>query len=308
MNMNETEFTLEMAKAAAEGAGKECANKLVAFFEGIFPNVPLKREALETYVSEIKASDMSPEAKMMAIGNAGRTYKQLSNQLKIAAIAHDSAKEGTDFSMTSGVDEEWLNRFMDSAKFVSDEEVQLLWGNVLAGEFEEPNSTPPSVIRILSEITPTYAKAFECLCNLSVVVVGFDKNNTPVFAIEQIIVPKDYDYLEKYGLHFSALSELEMLGLIQFDPVSGYIKLFANEDYPKLLLKYGNKQVEITKYKDKAFPTGCVLLTNAGSSIQRFISTKTIEEHFDAVEKFLKGKGVELEESALTTPAPSTTI
>ena len=48
----------------------------------------------------------------------------------------NNAKEGTDFSDKSGVSEEWLERFMDSAGFVSAEDIQIIWGKILANELE----------------------------------------------------------------------------------------------------------------------------------------------------------------------------
>lgn len=104
---------------------------------------------------------------------------------------------------------------MDSARFVSDEAVQVLWGNILAKEFENPNSTPPSIIRILSEITPKYAKVFETICSLAVDITFSNENGDDIESIHKIIFPSDYDYLSQYDISLSSLNELELLGLIQ---------------------------------------------------------------------------------------------
>ena len=165
--VNPDEYGIELAKAAAEGVGKESANKLASAIGGLFPFWGLKKKGIAVFINEIEKSNLSPEAKMMTIANAKRTYKQLKNQISIAKIAQDSAKVGTDFSSSSLVNDDWLDRFMDSAKFVSDEKVQYLWGNILAKEFEAPNSTPHSIIRILSEITPQYAKILKQYANLA---------------------------------------------------------------------------------------------------------------------------------------------
>ena len=291
------EYGLEMVKAAAEGMGRESVNKLVDVLGGVFPFWGLKKKAISTYISDIESSNLPPEAKMMAIANAKKTYKQLKNQTAIAKIALDTASEETDFTDASGVDDEWLERFMDSAKFVSDEQVQLLWGNVLAKEFENPNSTPPSVIRILSEITPIYAKAFQTLCSLSIHIAAANRADS-LFPVEtHLILPPQYEYLSKFNLNFSRLNELQMLGLIQFEAATGYIlKLDANIK-PKLHLIYGTRVATILKYPDKHFPIGLVRLTDAGRSIARFADSQIIEGHFDAVVQYLKDKHVEFAET-----------
>jgi len=288
------EYGLELAKAAAESAGKQSVNKMADAIGGIFPFWGLKKKAVTTYITDIENSNLSPEAKMMAIANAKKTYKQLKNQIAIAQIAQNSASEGTDFTATSGVDDEWLERFMDSAKFVSDEQVQLLWGNILAKEFEQPNSTPPSVIRILSEITPTYAKAFQIICSLSVYIAPVNVTGQIMPAESHIILPFDYGYLKRYGLNFSTLNELQMLGLIQFDPSIGYIIEYNAEIHPKLHLIYGKKVATILKYDNRHFPSGTLILTQAGRSIARFTEPEVIDGHFDAVCNLLKKKKVEL--------------
>lgn len=41
---------------------------------------------------------------------------------------------------------------MDSAGFVSSEEIQWIWGKILANEFEKPGSTPPNMIRYCQKL------------------------------------------------------------------------------------------------------------------------------------------------------------
>lgn len=290
------EMALEMAKSAAGSAGKESVNKLAAVIGGFFPFFGLKRKAVSTYVEDIQKSDLPPDAKMLAIINAKKTYKQLTNQMAIAEIAQNAAQAGTDFSLQSGVDDEWLERFMDSAKFVSDEEVQLLWGNVLAKEFEEPNSTPPSVIRILSEITPLYAKAFQTVCSLMCDILMENEKGEIEDQDTFPMLPGKYEHLHEHGINFSTLTELEMLGLVSLSGVTSYIFTIEKKAYPKLHLLYEEKEVLITDYKDKYFPIGCVKLTAAGSAIARFVEHKSISGHFEAVCSYLKGEGVKLSE------------
>lgn len=290
------EYGLEIAKAAAESASKEGIGKLANAIGGLFPFWGLKKRAVETYISDIEKSDMSPETKMMAIAKTKKTYRYLKNQSSIVEIALDAAPAGTNFTETSSVEDEWLERFMDSAKFVSDEKVQYLWGNILAKEFEQPNSTPPSVMRILSEITPFYANAFQILCNLSVHIIPVDHEGKlrPPHSVP--ILPANYDYLSAFNLNFSTLNELEMLGLIQYNTFPGYALQFDTSVYAKLHLAYGTNVATVLKYPNKRFPVGNVMLTAAGESIARFVKPLTIDGHFNAVIQFLKKSNIEFAE------------
>lgn len=289
------EMAMEMAKTAVESVGKESVNKLASVIGGMFPFFGLKHKAVSTYVADIEKSNLSPENKMVAIANAKKTYKQLRNQAAIAEIAQSVAQPGTDFSQQSNVDDEWLERFMDSAKFVSDEEMQLLWGNILAKEFEEPNSTPPRVIRILSEITPSYAKAFQTVCSLNCRFLLKSKTGE-ISEEERIILPPEYDYLHSFGVDFGVLSELEALGLIQLGAITGYAVTLDSQEYPNFSLYYKDRKLLVTDYPNKEFPIGIVLLTEAGKSISRFASLQSIEGHFEAVCNYLRVTNVKVSE------------
>ena len=110
-------------------------NKVADLFGMLFPYAGIKKKAVDMYIEEIENSDLSTEAKMISLLNAKKTLKKIKNQKNIAEIAKENAKEGTDFSEKSGVSEEWFDRFMESASYVSSEEMQLVWGKILANEF-----------------------------------------------------------------------------------------------------------------------------------------------------------------------------
>ena len=98
----------------------------------LFPFAGIKQKAVEMYIAEIEKSDLSTETKVVMILNMKKLFKKLKNQKAIADIAMDNAKKGTNFTENSGVSEEWLERFMDSAGFVSSEAIQWIWGKILA--------------------------------------------------------------------------------------------------------------------------------------------------------------------------------
>ena len=164
-------------------------NKVAGVMGMLFPYAGLKQKAVNLYIEEIEKSDMSSEAKIFTVLNMKKIFKKIKNQKSIADIAMENAKEGTDFSEKSGVSEEWLERFMDSAGFVSSEDIQLIWGKILANEFERPGSTPPNMIRILSEITPKLAKVFRVICSMNVFICPLMEDGNVMGAFRKLFVP-----------------------------------------------------------------------------------------------------------------------
>ena len=281
------------AKAAGEIAKEVGSDKIASILGSTFPFWGLKRRAVETYVKDIEGSNLPPETKAMLIINTRKTFREMKNQMAIADVAQSVARDGTDFSDASSVDDSWLSRFMDAGKHVSDEKVQFLWGNILAGEFETPGSTPPSVIRVLSEMTQKNAQVFANLCSLSCTLFLSDSKGEPCNTTPALIVPSiraGDKLLTRLGINFSSVSELDTLGLLKLDVLSEYITKYSTADAPIIHIFYHNNVITCTSYPDRAFPIGCVLLTEVGECISRFVAKQNVVEYPDLLRSYLQGK------------------
>lgn len=285
---------VEMMKAAGEGAGRESVDKIACALGAAFPFWGMKKRAVEVYIKAIESGNYTPDEKYLLIAGAKKHCKELENQMAIAEIAQSQAKDGTDFSMNSTVSDEWLSRLLEAGKFVSDKDAQLLWGSILAGEFEEPGSTPPGTIRILSELSQEYATIFSNLCSLSVDLL-LDTGTDIVIDPDCCLIDTETDspYLENLGLTFEMLQEFEQLGLLNFNAISGFNNVLSVKKYPKIHVVYGSNVLSVTKYSDKEFPGGHIYLTKAGRCISRFTKRKIIPEHLDAIRTYMQKKHVE---------------
>lgn len=285
-------------EAALDLAKNEAAlDKTSNIIGMLFPYAGLTKKALDMYISDVEKSDLPSESKLIAVLNAKNTIKKLKNQKNIAEIAVDTAKEETDFTEKSGVNSEWLERFMDSAGFVSDEEVQAVWGKILGKEFENPGSTPFNMIRILSEITPTYAQAFRKICSMQMRIVGLDKEGAIIYENQGVVVPfkNNKEKLDELGLKFSILNELETLGLIKFEAVTGYATVGVVGEI--VLLCVDGETVEVEKYRNNQISIGNVLLTDAGMCLGNITPRETIDGYPELVKKYLNSTQVKLKES-----------
>lgn len=262
----------------------------------LFPYAGLTKKALDMYISDVKKSDMTSESKLIAVLNAKSTIKKLKNQKNIAQIAINTAKDKTDFTEKSGVNKEWLERFMDSAGFVSDEMVQIMWGEILGKEFETPGSTPSNMIRILSEITPVYAQAFRKICSMQMITVELYENGAIKSAGQDVVVPysSNEEKFEEWGLTFSVFSELETLGLIKFDTLGGYVSTGITAK--KVLLYVDGETLEIEENKKNGIPSGNVMLTAAGYCLKNITSTEMMNGYSELVKKYMNKSQVKLKE------------
>lgn len=291
-----------MASTAADLVKSEnMQNKSASLLGMLFPYAGIEKRALDMYLSDVEKSDMSPESKLIAVLGAKDTIKKLKNQKSIADKAVSNAKEGTVFDASSGVNQEWLERFMDSAGFVSEEQVQLMWGKILAKEFEMPGSTPHNMVRILSEITPKHAQAFQWICSMQRLSIIIDDNGNVKNVRNDIVVPfaGNESELRAIGLSFDVLNELETLGLIKFDPVSGFVALDVPE---KGVITYidGLTQ-EVESHKKDQLPIGNIILTEAGNCLNRIIHADTISNFSVLENKYMVNHGVVFKETTSYT-------
>lgn len=278
---------LEMAKAFAEGAGKESASNISEFLGGFFPFWGTKKKAVDTYIQEIKQSNLPPEAKMMAIANTKKTFRELKNQSAIIDVAYSALGEGknVDADSLENTDSELIDRLIDSGKFVSDEELQLLWGNVLAGELEHPGDTPKSVVRILSELSKGNAIAFATLCSLQVEILADTGKDIKYFGQEMMVFLSS-GYLKEMNISFGAIQELEQLGLINCN-ASGYEKDTPLKIYPYIHIICDNHVITAINTRDE-LPIGQINLTKAGRCISRFAPARYNQQHMEGIKDYLE--------------------
>jgi uncharacterized repeat protein (TIGR03899 family) len=94
--------------------------------------------------------------------NSRDAYQNTLHQLNIdGAIAAAAAVLVEEPAVaTEPVDQDWINRFFESAKLVSTEEMQVLWGNILAGEVKQPGSYSLRTLEVLRNLTQREASLF----------------------------------------------------------------------------------------------------------------------------------------------------
>jgi Protein of unknown function (DUF2806) len=71
------------------------------------------------------------------------------------------------------LEEDWLTRWADEVKMVSDPAVRTIWARILAGEAENPGSFSKRTLEFLRTLEKSEAEGFTDLCRYVVDVEGF---------------------------------------------------------------------------------------------------------------------------------------
>lgn len=185
------------------------------------------------------------------------------------------------------VDEDWVNRFFDIAKDISNEEMQLIWGHILAGEIKQPKSFSVRTLDILKNLSKQEAHLFKKFGEIAFndgrgnyFILDTDngtflENKFQVKFLEKLI-------LEEVGLISSHLNHIYFLDI---DPKLETIGEF------RLLWFYGAKGIAI-RINDSS-PTFRMkferfTFSNSGGELTKLIDTNYDEEYLYQICLLLK--------------------
>lgn len=158
------------------------------------------------------------------------------------------------------VNPDWAIRFFDIVQDISDNEMQLLWGQILAGEIKQPQSYSLRTLETLRNMTKEEAEIFQKVAQF-VLVQG-----------EAFLFTAD-DVMEKFGVNYSNIAKLIEVGLIQPGE-------FVNRSYSSNNIKdvkygiiYGNIVIIIEqKANSPKISVPIKLLTTSGKELVKLIN------------------------------------
>jgi hypothetical protein len=210
---------------------------------------------------DIEISDMQRRALSRVL------VEQERDQRNIESIVQKAIPDLRDDAKPETLEDDWMARFFDQSRLVSDEEMQSLWSRILAGEANRPGTFSKRTLSLVSNLDKRDAELFTSVCRFGWVVNGrlcpliYDSNDS-IYVSE--------------GLSFGALTHLDDIGLISFSPLSGYSFKSANS---KALASYGGRsfRLELVERDKKSFAAGKVLLTQDGSKLASICNAPVVE-------------------------------
>jgi hypothetical protein len=200
--------------------------------------------------------------------------EEAQKQKNIEDITQKALPELRDDSRPADVEQDWLTNFFEKCRLISDEQMQTLWSQVLAGEANSPGTYSKRTLGFLSNLDKREAEIFTRLCGFMWTV---GKDLFPIIFDEQGVV-----YL-KEGINSSALIELQGAGLIQYE-LDGFSTSLPVD---RLTLDYyGTRIVLKVRSEERGrvdIPTGRVIFTRVGRELAPISGSKPVEGFVDHV-------------------------
>lgn len=202
---------------------------------------------------------------------------------KAVLHAEEELAQDTQEPSTTKLTDDWLLRWRDCAAGVSSEELQSLWGKVLAGEVRNPGRYSLRTLEFLRNLSQDEAKAIE---------------KVSPFVVNDVIFRGDKALLESEGVTFSLLLSLQELGI-----VSGVEALGLEITWPSLLqdrfqqalVSYG--RILLVTHSDPARTLKIQIyqLTGLGRQILRLGIFQANDAYLRALGTTIKGQGFDVQ-------------
>ena len=175
------------------------------------------------------------------------------------------------------VEEDWLSRWRNSASQVSAEELQALWGRVLAGEIKSPGTFSLRTLELLRNLSKEEARQIEKLAS---------------FVVDDFVFNGDETLLESEGITFGFLLSLQDLGIIDVSQRRVIFKSMQQDRFMRGIVAY--KRVLIVTHEDpnKELNLGKVYrLTSLGREVLKLGAFMPHESYLRQVGKAIRDLG-----------------
>jgi hypothetical protein len=154
-----------------------------------------------------------------------------------------------------GVDEDWILNWRENAGRVSNEDLQKLWGSVLAGEVKAPGTYSIRTLDFLRTLSKTEAEQISLLAT---------------YAVEGRIIRSQKAHLDAKGVTFDLLLRMQELGVVSGVEAVGLSTKFPNQvvgTFVRALRSHGKALVVKHDDATKEFQLEVYLLTSVGAQV-----------------------------------------
>jgi hypothetical protein len=255
---------------------------------------------ISTAAQQIAADmEVDPEYARVAVKKFGeRVVREQINIDSVVKVAADQIRQDAKASAgsesgrsteTAEISDDWLNNFEKEASQKSTQEMQFLFGRILAGEIQQPSSFSIKTVKLVGELDNRVAKLFRTLCSLSITL----KSGEHIFdaRVASLGGAAGANALLSYGLGFEHLSLLHEFGLIipDFNSYMDYRSPIANEKGEVgLPFHYQNKMWGLIASAEasKELRVHGVSFSKSGKELMKIVDTQPNDTYTEALKEY----------------------
>ena len=189
------------------------------------------------------------EIKSLVVNEVKRLFNENENIKKIADFAYNELENEKE-KIEDEIDEDWKNNFFDKGRKIYSEDLQFIFGKILAGEIKQPGTYSKRLLGLLSNLSQKEANIFNKIAKYIL------KNNDNSFIIS------DDEILKNIDIKLDEIILLEEAGLINSNPltISG-TNIYEYKNY-------------LINFLDNKPHLGVYFLTKAGCELENIVNSQ----------------------------------
>ena len=214
-------------------------------------------------------------------------FREAKKQLNIENVTAFAAEELRNEPPVTDepLDEDWTTRFFKIAEEVSNEEMQALWGKILAGEIKQPKTYSLRTLELIRNLSKVEANTFMKVANFAVK----SGNSNYLFKTN------DDKLLSKtYSINYGDIALLIEIGLIQPGDFVSYQMLQQTTDSQRVFTSGNVIIIAKVKANTPTIQMPVNVFTNAGNELIKLINPNPPFDYLTAIAKSIKNDNVDV--------------
>ncbi|HEX9896238.1 MAG TPA: DUF2806 domain-containing protein [Dehalococcoidales bacterium] len=234
--------------------------------------------------AEAELIEAQAERKITALRRRALTRfitEEAKKQENIESITKKALPQLNESSDPQNIENDWITNFFDKCRIVSDEEMQILWAKILAGEANSPRTYSKRTVNLLSSLDKYDAQLFTNFCRFSFEFAG----------LESFVYDLTEAIYKNQKINFDSLVHLDNAGLIRFDPSGGFAVIDLSSPFD--IHYYGNAlRVSFNNLPNNKIDIGKTMFTATGLELAKICSSTPVDGFLDYVIKKLTEQGL----------------
>jgi hypothetical protein len=246
---------LMLAQAEMDAADLRAGRKRLLSDGSLMPASPVESAATDVGGRIEPTLFLTNAVSSGAVAAQANSARSEINASKAIIFAEEQLANDQQSPPDRSVDDDWLFVWREHAGKVSAEDLQRLWGSVLAGEIKSPGKYSIRTLEFLKTLSKSEAETISMLAT---------------YVIDSRIAREQKDYLQSNGVTFNLLLGMQELGIISGVEAVGLnttYKSVVSDKFVRALVSHGKALIVEHEDKEKSFSLEVYLLTEVGRQI-----------------------------------------
>lgn len=211
-------------------------------------------------------------------------YKRQTNIENVTSFAAEELKNEPPIN-NEPIDEDWTTRFFRIVEDISSEEMQALWGKILAGEIKQPKSFSLRTLELIRNLSKHEAETF-----MKIAQFAIKTGNT-----NYLFKGKDEKILsEKFNIRYRDIAILTEVGLIQTGTFVNFQLIQGPQDLQQVFIAGKIVIIANVKANTPTIRMPVYVFSSSGNELLKLVQSNPPFDYVKEIAKSIKSENVDV--------------